>query len=274
MVANMMLQALILATVISLQGGAQKPAIPAHPVSKEPAAGTIKKSLKGDVDMVYVPSGEFTMGSIYLVEEKPMRKVFLDGFWIGKNVVTVAQFRAYCSDAIYEFQWDEYKPEWGWIDNYPMVNVTWDEAAAYCKWAGGDLPTEAQWEKAARGDKGLLFPWGMQFKADLLQSSVEGAQSGPAAVGTFPLGASPYGCLDMAGNVFQWVADWHSDDGYTDLPTKNPAGVPYGDYRVLRGGSWNSVEAGMVRTSHRGYKDPGTRSPEFGFRVAATKVSP
>ncbi len=269
----MILQAVLLATLLLPQAPTKtKPPVQAAP--KEPAIGTMKRSLKGDIDMMYVPSGEFIMGSKAPAEESPIHKVFLDGYWIGKNCITVAQFRAYCSDSGYEFNWQDNKPDWGWVDNHPMVHVDWDEATGYCKWAGGDLPTEAQWEKAARGTKGILFPWGMEYKPTALQSSIEGTQVGTAPIGTFPDGLSPYGCLDMAGNVYQWCSDWFFGDGYADLPTKNPVGQSFGDYRVMRGGSWSGNEVGIFRAARRSYQDPGKHSQEYGFRLASAKVSP
>ena len=112
-----------------------------------PHKGSTKLSAKGGVKMVYVPAGRFAMGSKSdHKDEMPRRRIYIDGFWIGRNDVTVAQFRAYCDAARYKYDWDALKPDWGWRDDNPMVNVTWDEARAYCKWAGGALPTEAQWE--------------------------------------------------------------------------------------------------------------------------------
>jgi len=245
---------------------------------QEPAAGTIKKSVRGDIDLVYVPSGEFTMGSDEKLNEKPKRQVYLDGYWIGKNIVSVAQFRAFCRAKPYNYDWTKFKPQWGWIDTHPMVLVNWDDARAFCKWAGGDLPTEAQWEKAARGTDGRQFPWGNKFDPAKLRTNTQST----APVGSFPLGASPYGCLDMAGNVYQWCLDFYSPS-YDGLPDRNPTGPPIGRGHILRGGDWGDDNRISFRSAYRyadlfatgaptsssGYKAGAIRTPLYGFRLAS-----
>ena len=201
-------------------------------------------------------------------DERPLRRVFLDAYWIGVNVVTVAQFREYCADAGVDFS-KLPAPMWGWRNDNPMVNVTWDEARAYCRWAGGDLPTEAQWEKAARGIDARLYPWGNEWsRLNLWCSLKTPADAGSTTpVGSYPKGASPCGCLDMAGNVFQWCLDWQGP--YDPAELRNPTGPSSGPGRVLRGGSWTFFRPEFFHSSTRTLYNPPIQSNHgFGFRVA------
>ncbi len=244
---------------------------------QEPVSGSTKKSLKGENELVYIPAGMFKMGSNDNPNELPIHDVTLDGFWMGKDIITVAQFRAYCKAKPYKYNWNQ-KPPWGWIDNNPMVLVTWDEARAYCQWAGGDLPTEAQYEKASRGTDGRRFPWGNRFDASVLCTNVP--QTAP--VGSFPKGASPYGCLDLSGNVCEWCLDF-SANNYEGLPDHNPTGPETGQGHILRGGYWGDDNEKSFRTTYR-YADrwspkgskpdpeyvPGSvRTNLYGFRMAS-----
>jgi len=238
---------------------------------QEPKSGATRVNDKG-IELVYVPSGSFTMGSDMNRTEQPVRKVTLTGFWIGKNDVTVEQFRKFTEAANYTFFWAAFKPTWGWVDDNPMVNVTWEDARAYCKWAGGDLPTEAQWEKAARGTDGRQYPWGKDFDAHYAWWSKDGtaASAGStASVGRFPKGASPYGCLDMSGNVWQWCLDWFSEDGYDAEDLKDPLGAPGGKGRAVRGGAWVINNPLMLRSSHRIGQLPTVRRHGVGFRLVS-----
>ena len=166
-------------------------------------------------------------------------------------------------------------PAWGWIDTHP-VNVSWNDAKAYAKWAGVTLPTEAQWEKAARGTDGRVYPWGNDWDAAKCNNSVGANHPGKTSpVGSFPAGASPYGCLDMAGNVWQWCADWYGADYYTTSPAKNPTGPATGTVRVLRGGSWGG--SGVVygcRGACRIYYIPYLWVYLIGFRCVALSPGP
>ena len=202
--------------------------------------------------------------SAYHNDEGPKREVTLDSYWIGKNLITVAQFRDFTRATRYKFDWTNNRPQWGWVDTMPMVMVTWDDARAYCKWAGGDLPTEAQYEKAARGTDGREFPWGDTWNINRLCADKQ--ETYP--IGSFPNGASPYGCLDMVGNAQEWCRDWYGKD-YEDLSTQNPTGVEKGDQRVLRGGSFSMVASENFRCSWRQAAGPKARACVFGFRLTS-----
>ncbi len=208
---------------------------------------------KDGAAMVWVPAGEFLMGSTDAdkyagSDEKPQRRVYLDGYWMYKYEVTVAQYRAFCAAtgrALPRFpSGRSWAGKGGWTDpalqNHPIVNVTWRDATAYAAWAGVQLPTEAQWEKAARGTDGRIYPWGNAWDqakcANYYNSSSKGISTWP--VGSFPAGVSWCGAHDMAGNVWEWCADWYQSEYYKTAPARNPTGPATGTFRVLRGGSW------------------------------------
>lgn len=245
------------------------PVVPDTPVAP-PEDGNLqiastKVSPIDGATMVYVPAGEFTMGSTGYDNENLVHKVYLDAYWIDKTPVTVAQYRKFCAATGRQMP---QAPKWGWKEDHPIVSVTWDDANAYCKWAGKRLPTEAEWEKAARGADGRTYPWGNEFKSSRLWSSTDGEKKSTAPVGSFPAGASPYGCLDMAGNVWQWCADWYSKDYYGDSPGRNPTGPTFAQERVLRGGPWCGNITANFCASNRFRNSPGDRVISFGFRCA------
>jgi formylglycine-generating enzyme required for sulfatase activity len=222
--------------------------------------------------MVYVPAGEFVMGSNDYDDEKPPHTVYLDAFWIDKYEVTNALYKK-CVDAgkcspPSESKSYTRRSYYGntQYDNYPVIYVTWENANQYCTWANKKLPTEAQWEKAARGTDGRIYPWGNTFDKNLL-NSVEGGKGDTTAVGSYPAGASPYGAMDMAGNVWEWVADWYDANYYKNSASRNPTGPTSGLYRVLRGGSWDS-DSLVVRAAYRHLSVPVYRGSDVGFRCA------
>jgi formylglycine-generating enzyme required for sulfatase activity len=201
-------------------------------------------------------------------DEKPARKVTLGGYWMYKTEVTVAQYRKYC-EATGASMPDA--PGWGWKDAHPIVNVSWDDAAAYCKWAGVTLPTEAQWENAARGTDGREYPWGNAWDASKCVNSVSpGSARSTAPVGSIPSAASLYGCLDMAGNAFEWCADWYAGSAYITAGDLDPTGPTQGVSRVLRGGSWSDVSPDNFRCACRNSRRPGRHFNDYGFRCART----
>lgn len=191
----------------------EKPLTP-NPPEETPTAGSLDELTTNRIDgaeMILIPSGEFIMGSDFIDDEKPVRSVYLDDFYIYKTEVTVAQYSKFCTDTNKKMP---EKPEYGWQYNYPIVNVSWENATAYAKWAGVSLPTEAQWEKAARGPNGLVYPWGNKWDSSKCSNYKNGETSEPSPVGSFPAGASFYGVLDMAGNVWEWCADWYGGEYY------------------------------------------------------------
>lgn len=217
--------------------------------------------------LVYVPEGEFLMGSDdedARDVEKPQRLVYLDLFWIYKNPVTNAEYRMCVEDGVCilpsatrYFRDPDY-------EKHPVVYVGWSDATTYCEWAGGRLPTEAEWEKAARGTDGRKYPWGDQSPTCNL-ANFRGCVGTTSPVGSYPMGSSPYGALDMAGNVREWIADWHAADYYSYAPNQNPTGPTTGIYQVQRGGSWDWPETTLL-VSRRYSSANGRRDYSLGFR--------
>ncbi|KPL83543.1 hypothetical protein ADN01_08080 [Levilinea saccharolytica] len=238
--------------------------------------GSTQVSPKDDMVMVYVPAGEFWMGSDKSADpqayddELPQHKVYLDSFWIDQTEITNAQYArcvadGACTPPAYtrSYTRDSYYGS-SQFDNYPVINVDWNQASAYCAWAGRRLPTEAEWEKAARGTDGRIYPWGNQTPNGQL-ANFGSYEKDTTAVGQYPSGASPYGALDMAGNVWEWVADWYGD--YPSGAVSNPAGPDSGQYRVYRGGSWN-YGSFDIRSASRDWGNPDARDVSIGFRCA------
>jgi formylglycine-generating enzyme required for sulfatase activity len=236
-------------------------------------------------EMAIVPAGEFPMGTGYLEslgaesldsrvgevqlsEEQPQHAVYLDTYAIGIHPVTVAEYRRFCEatgNAMPK------PPNWGWFDDHPVVKVNWFEATAFCEWAGKRLPTEAEWEKAAGGADGRLFPWGngWDVNAGHCDCHHHCQWSGSTApVGTHPAGVSPYGCHDMIGQVWEWCADWADPDYYRDSPRENPRWPAEGWSRILRGGSWKSNCLEDLRFTDRSWSYPDVRNEAVGFRCA------
>ena len=205
------------------------------------------------------------------MDEEPVHPVVLDAFSIDKNEVTNALYKA-CEDqgACTAPQASNSNTQSNYygnstFDDYPVIYVTWDQAKAYCEWRGARLPTEAEWEKAARGTDERTYPWGE--KIDEFFANFNFIVGDTTAVGSYEKGKSPNGVYDMAGNVWEWVADWYSDTYYGRSPKENPPGPASGEMRVLRGGSWG-LWGVSVSTSYRYARDPAEGSPDLGFRCA------
>ncbi|MCX5722632.1 MAG: SUMF1/EgtB/PvdO family nonheme iron enzyme [Nitrospirae bacterium] len=225
---------------------------------------------KDGVPMMLVPAGEFTMGSDKGDDdEQPVHRVFLDSFYMDKFEVTNGRFAKFV-EAI------QSEPPWGFADketpvvrsDRPVRWVNWMEAFGYCLWAGKRLPTEAEWEKAARGTDGRVYPWGndQPTAAHAVFGLKEGADM-VAPIGNRDKGKSPYGVHDLAGNLYEWVTDWYDEQFYTKNPAINPRGPVEGTAKVQRGGSYinNSYR---LRSSFRTKGDPTEHDPNVGFRCA------
>jgi eukaryotic-like serine/threonine-protein kinase len=258
--------------------------------------------------MVFIPEGEFQMGdNDGSPDRMPQHPVFLDDFWIYQHEVTNAQFATFVTNSGYKTRAEKegYGYVWGDVAmekkvdarwrfpegvsyisdrlDHPVVQITWSDAEAYCEWAGGRLPTEAEWEKAARGTDGRTFPWGNSSvnaeKANYCDDNCSTSWADrnhddgfthTSPVGSYPAGASPYGALDMAGNVYEWVVDWYDDEYYRRSSYDNPAGPTTGDQRVLRGGSWLGYDYNLRVSVRRA--SPFRWNNNIGFRCVLSET--
>ena len=264
-----------------------------EPPLPSPTAAAFTKGLKDGATLVFIPEGEFIMGAdpgspYFSGAEGPAHKIYLSAYSIYLTEVTNAMYQAcvkekacpkpakFNSRTVTDYYGN---PQYA---NYPVIYVNWVSAQSYCVWAGGKLPSEAQWEKAARGDDERLFPWGdtppAKDQVNLCDTHcAEPGNSGPlldsypdvAPVGMHPLDSSPYGVLDMAGNVHEWVIDWK--DGYTSYEYKNPKGPASGSRRVFRGGSWIDFSPEELRTVVRASLNPNESFDTIGFRCVVNQ---
>ncbi len=221
--------------------------------------------------MVLIPAGTFQMGSERgQADERPVHPVTLKAFFMDKFEVTNARYKQ-CADAgqcsppatKQSFTRTTYfgDPE---FDNYPVIQVAWDQAAAFCAWESKRLPTEAEWEYAASGGDGRRYPWGDAFDPNRLP-----AQEGDTTeAGKYPDGASPFGVFDLAGNVLEWVNDRYGAAYYAVSPAEDPAGPDAGPQRVMRGGSFGNTDGRFYTTTRRYHQPPGVHDADFGFRCA------
>jgi len=239
--------------------------------------------------MVHVPAGEFLMGSNEgdpdaEDDEHPQHTVYVGEFWIDKTEVTNAQYRkcvetgACRAPTTYDYGDPTYSDSSK--ADHPVVCVSWQDATTYCEWAGKRLPTEAEWEKAARGTDGRKYPWGNSFDGskvnfcdvncglDWKDSGADDGYQRTAPVGSYPEGASPYGALDMAGNVWEWCQDWYDEDYYASSPQRDPQGPSSGGSRAIRGGSWCFNEW-SVRAALRLRVAPDFLNYDLGFRCVS-----
>jgi len=219
--------------------------------------------------LVFVPAGPFPMGSEDgSADEQPVHWVYLDDFWLDQTEVTNSRYALCVEEGVCELPTDPlplYDKE---KVDHPVVFVDWEGAQTYCEWAGRRLPTEAEWEKAARGTDGRTYPWGDQgdcSRANFFDCPEFEATSPVGFYGE--LGVSPYGAYDMAGNVWEWVSDWYGADYYQESPHRNPSGPRNGIYHVWRGGSWNCNQT-SARSAGRGNFNPDYWRDLIGFRCA------
>jgi len=240
------------------------------------------------VEMVRVSTATFVMGEFDAgIDAQPPHEVTISAFYIDRTEVTYEQFRDFL---LANPEWqrenvdplladDSYLNDWSGVEypehlkDHPVRWVSWYSAAAYAEWRGGRLPTEAEWELAARGTDGRPWPWGWETPDSTTRPLCNYRTDPPeidgflltAPVGSYPAGDSPYGALDMAGNVWEWTADWHDPEYYAESPSLDPRGPDRGTYRVLRGGSW-SVPASWTRSTVRLRAYPTRCSDQVGFR--------
>jgi formylglycine-generating enzyme required for sulfatase activity len=221
-----------------------------------------------DTKMVLVPRGDFIMGSDNgEPEEMPAHPVYLDHYYIDAYEVTNAQYKicvdeGNCTVPYTTIDFDDLEYE-----QHPVVFVYWESASNFCKWRGARLPTEAEWEKAARGSDGQTYPWGEGINETYANYDKYVAGGKTTPVGLYESGISVYGAYDMAGNVWEWVEDWYAADYYAISPSFGPSGPRTGDYRVVRGGAFDKSEE-YVRTFSRTYYDGKLSNSSIGFRCA------
>jgi len=241
-------------------------------------------------EMVLIPAGPFLMGSDKKIDrnaylaELPQRKIYLDAYEIDKFEVTTVQFLKFVLakdlPPLIDWQYDGGNFQETMV-NHPVMHVSWDDADAYCRWAGKRLPTEAEWEKAARGDDGRIYPWGNQMAGLSRSNYGRTGLSGPVrdrperlllyppiiSVDKYDNAVSPYGIFQMSGNVAEWVADWYDPKYYASAPDRNPKGPENGTQRSFRGGGWIDSTP-SVRAAQRNGTDPSTKMNWMGFRCA------
>lgn len=228
-------------------------------------------------EMVTIPAGPFVRGTMSGgFDEQPQRTIYLDTFSIDRYEVTNHQYQQFVAATGHRKAAppSRYAKSMGKMrsPNQPVVYVSWDDAVAYCRWKGKRLPTEAEWEKAMRGTDGRLWPWGNQEKPNGANwGRVQDGHDVSARVGTFPTDKSPYGVMDGAGNVMEWVADWYQEAYYKDSPDKDPPSPEFGIFRVMRGGGYTTT-GGDLRITSRSKMVPDFRDETIGFRCAISGI--
>jgi formylglycine-generating enzyme required for sulfatase activity len=228
--------------------------------------------------MVFIPGGEFLRGRSHplpddnlqwfptlLKDDQPARRIIISPFYLDDHEVTNAQYAAFLKST-------RHRPPYNWPsgripaskEDFPVVDVSWDDASAYARWSGKRLPTEAEWERACRGlSEKTKYPWGNREPTE--QDARYNVLDGPGPVCRFP--KNSFALCDMAGNAWEWIADWYEKDYYTRSPERDPRGPENGLYRVLRGGSW-ADHPKFLTCAYRSWARPAERSPNIGFRCA------
>ena len=246
----------------------------------KPNSGIEYYTLNDNIPLVYIPAGKFLMGSSetdgdHYEDEQPQHAIYLDSYWISRTQVTNAEF-AECVAAktcTYDVgtQSNSHYVDPAYAD-HPVVYVSWYMAQTYCQWSGGRLPTEAEWEKAARGPNGAKYPWGWEDpENNIYLTNANNVIGDTTPVGLFIKGASYYGAMDMGGNVREWVSDWYDPHYYLSMPDRNPTGPESGDKKVLKGASFED-SSHYSRAANRLAHDPKSPGIARGFRCVYSKA--
>lgn len=241
---------------------------PADPANYPPVFNPVT-----GMEVIFIPEGEFLMGSVDTdsnrdaASEEPQHKVYLDAFWMSKTQVTNAMFNACVTTGICKYSVSQTTNP-NYLDplfsNHPVVYISWSMAQTYCAWTGGRLPTEAEWEKSARGPGGQRFPWGSEL-ARIKFTNAGNEIGNTTPVGSFPYGMSYYGALDMGGNVREWVSDWYDPEYFKQSPEMNPQGPETGEKKVLKGASYTDPWV-YSRAANRLSHEPDSPGAVRGFR--------
>jgi len=224
--------------------------------------------------LIEIPAGKFEMGD-GRNNDCPQHTIHLDRYYIGVYTVTNLQYKQFVDEtghrppdgADYETPIWKGKSYPESYTDHPVVCVNWEDAAAYCRWAGGTLSTEAQWEKAARGPKGFIYPWGNDWDQNLCRNDKNKGSETTCTVYEYPKGVSGYGCYNLSGNVWEWCSDWYGSDYYKNSPPKNPTGPDTGSGRVNRGGGWDRGGTEFFRAAYRCDRGPSRSGGFRGFRL-------
>jgi len=251
----------------------EAPSQPGEEVSSRPAVSSDEAPVKEE--MVRIPAGPFLRGTdAGGFDEQPPREIYLDAFEIDKYEVTNHQYMEFAAATGHRKAGppSRYAKNVGKMRglNQPVVYISWEDAQEYCHWKGKRLPTEAEWEKAMRGTDGRLWPWGTVEQPNGANwARINDGYEATAPVGTFKTDTSPYGVMDGAGNVMEWVEDWYGEGYYRESSEKNPPSPEHGVYRVLRGGGYTTT-GGDLRITSRSKMVPDFRDETIGFRCART----
>ncbi len=274
------------------------PASPPRAATGVPGQRSIRET--DGAEMVYVPDGEFRMGSTdadvdramslcrayttycdreWFQDQQPAHTVSLSAFWLDRTEVTNGQYRRCASAGVCAASGVEGSADLNG-ESHPVVGVSWSDARDYCRWAGARLPTEAEWEYAARNVEGRAFPWGAEFRGSAANycdanceynwanKSVDDGFGTTAPVGAYPQGVGWCGALDLSGNVWEWVADWYAP--YSGERQRDPTGPSFGRLRVVRGGSWADLAYSLMGADRHSV-DPASKDRFFGFRCASSE---